>query len=376
MAALIRNIRCANLHVKYSGELRNTQHAWHGKNYIILELESEDGFSGFGEMYCDGGGSPEVALSILRHEIAPALRGRSSTRPLEILADLRRKYSLSARGGAASMAISAVDIAMWDLLGKRAGLPLYRLLGGFSNRVNVYASGGMYGPGITPERLAEEMREAQLQGLHGAKIKVGGASLEEDAERVAKVRAAIGPHAPLMVDAMFRPNVKEAIKLGQALKPENLHFFEAPTHASDVTGWGTVRDACALALSGPELSDDRDLMRRLLQADAIDFLQFDLAIAGGVSEGREHFALAHAFGKPVTLHCAASAVAMAAAAQLGAGLGGCDSLEFHLMHDGMRESLWDCGWRLDGGHLILPDRPGLGVDPSDEVRDLLEDGLC
>ena len=376
MTTRIKTIRCANLHRKYSGEVRNTQHAWQGKNYILLEIESEDGVSGFGEMYCDGGGSPEAALAMLRYEVAPALIGKSGTRPLEILAYLRGHFSLSARGSAASMAISAVDIAMWDMVGKRSGLPLYRLLGGHSDRVKVYASGGMYGPRITPQTLAQEMREAQAKGLNGAKIKIGGATLEEDVARVTCVREAIGPHAPLMVDAMFRPNVTDAIRLGNALKNANIHFYEAPTNANHVSGWRSVGQACGLSLSGPELSDDRDLMLRLLQADALQFLQFDVAIAGGVSEGREIFALARAFRKPVTLHCAASAVAMAAAAQMGAGLGGCDSLEFHLMHDGMRESLWKCGWRLESGHLVVPDRPGLGVEPTDEVRDLLKGGLC
>ena len=131
-----------------------------------------------------------------------------------------------------------------------------------------------------------------------------------------------------------------------------------------------------LDLAGPELSDDVGLMLRMLQAQAVRYLQFDLAIAGGVTGGRLLASLAHAHHRTFTLHCAASAVAMAAAAQLGAAMGGCDGLEFHVMHDGLRERLWSSGWRLHEGWLVAPDRPGLGVVLGDEESALLEAGRC
>lgn len=328
-------------------------------------------------MYCDGGGAPEVALAILQYEVAPRLIGRDAAFPGAIVRALRDRMVLSARGTAASIAISAIDIALWDLLGQFSGQPCHRLLGGVSDRLRVYASGGMYGPAITPSTLAVEMAAAQRHGLRGAKIKAAATSLDEDVERVARVREAIGPLAPLMVDAMFAPTVSQAITLGRRVAPFDLHFLEAPTLATHVAGWKAIADGTGLALAGPELSDDADLMRRMLEAEAVRYLQFDVAIAGGLSGGRDLAALARAHHCGVSLHCAASAVAMAAAAHLGAAIGPeCDGLEFHLMHDGLRERLWSSGWSLHEGHLIAPDAPGLGIVLGEEESDLLEQGRC
>lgn len=372
----IRAVRCAVVHRAYDGSTRNTRHAWTGKNYVLLQLETDTGCRGLGEMYCDGGGSPEVALAVLRHEIGPRLLGRDARRPLAITAALREHYALSARGGVSSMAISAVDIALWDLMGRDLGRPVFELLGGRQSHVPVYASGGMYGPDRTPARLAEEMAAAQRAGLRGAKIKVGGASLEEDVERVARVREALGPGVPLMADAMFAPNLPQALSLARALSPYDLHFLEAPTAAKDVEGWAEVHRQTGVPLAGPELSDDLMLMRQLLHAQALAYLQFDVTIAGGLGLGRDLAALARAHWRDITLHCAASAVATAASAHLGAAVGGCDGLEFHVMHDGLRDRLWACGWRLEDGRLMVPNRPGLGIDLGDEDQQRLEADTC
>lgn len=370
----IEALRTAVVTRTYDGRARNTRHAWSRKTYVLVEVVAEGGASGLGEMYCDGGGAPEVAVAMLRHEVAPHLVGRDARRPGAISARLCDLATLTARGSAASAARSAVDMALWDLLGRLCGQPVFRLLGGVADRVPVYASGGMYGPEVTPRGLGEEMAAAQREGVRGAKIKVAGAGLDADDERVAAVRAAIGPDAPLMVDAMFVPDVPGAIRLGRRLARHDLHFLEAPTLASDVDGWVAIAAATGLPLAGPELSDDRSLMLRMLRAGAVRHLQFDLAIAGGITGGRDLSALAAAFHRKISLHCAGSAVATAAAAHLGAGTGSCDGLEFHLMHDGLRDRLWACGWRLDDGCLVPPDRPGLGIELGQEERAMLAEG--
>jgi L-alanine-DL-glutamate epimerase-like enolase superfamily enzyme len=372
----IQALRCAAVHRAYDGSTRNTRHAWHGKNYVLVQLETEDGLRGLGEMYCDGGGSPEVALAILRGEVGPRVLGGDARRPSAVTSALREHYALSARGGVASMAISAVDMALWDLMGRRLGCPVYQLLGGREADVPVYASGGMYGPDRTPVVLAEEMRAAQRYGLRGAKIKVGAGCVEEDVERVARVREGIGPAAPLMADAMFSPTLPGAVALARALAPFGLHFLEAPTDALDVQGWAEIHRLSGIDLAGPELSDDAQLMRRLLEARAIAYLQFDVTIAGGIGQGRELAALARAHWRDITLHCAASAVATAASAHLAAGVGHCDGLEFHVMHDGLRDRLWACGWKLSEGRLRIPDRPGLGIELGDDELHLLEMDTC
>jgi L-alanine-DL-glutamate epimerase-like enolase superfamily enzyme len=357
----VADIRTVVVTHRYDGTARNTRHAWKGKTYLLVSVETDGGVSGLGEVYCDGEGSPKVLQAILHEEVAPQIKGEDPRGIERIRGKLSERSVLSGRAAATTVAMAGVDIALWDLLGKITGQPIHRLLGGHSDRASVYGSGGMYGPGLTPERLAETMSEATRSGLAGVKIKAAGAPLDEDVARVAAVRDAIGS-ARLMVDAMFAPTVPEAVRLARALEPFGLHFLEAPTNAADLRGWGAVRRATSIPLAGPELEGSPDVMRDYVLADAVHFLQFDVVLAGGLSQGRDLAALARAFHRPISLHCAASAVGLAASAHLAAAVPNCDSLEFHLMHQGLHERLWSSGWKLDAGDLVIPDRPGLGLN--------------
>lgn len=361
-------VRTAVLRQDYADGSRNTRHAWSGKNYVLLVVEAGDAF-GLGEIYCDGHGSPAVTALSVEEEIAPVVVGRDARDVGAIRQDLLERTVLAGRGSGFGPVLSGLDMALWDLAARRLGEPLRRLLGGVSDRAAVYGSGGMYGPAITPESLAADMAAAVASGLGGVKIKAGGATLTEDVARATAVREAIGPDARLMVDAMFAPTVPEAVRLAEALRPLGLHFLEAPTAAADRAGWALVRTRGGIPLAGPELEPDADVNRAFLTEGLVHFLQFDLAICGGLSGGRDLCALARAFHRPVTLHCAASAVGLAAAAHLAAAVPNADSVEFHLKHQGLFERLWSSGFRLEDGHLVVPDRPGLGLDlaPADLV---------
>lgn len=357
----IRNLRSIVITCRYDASLRNTHHAWNSKQYVLIGIDAGDGLVGIGEVYCDGESSPEVIQAILKLEIAPRIIGDDPFQIERIRHKLGQRAVLNGRPGANTLAMAGVDIALWDLLGKAVHQPVFRLLGGFSDRISVYGSGGMYGQDLTPARLAEQMFSAVTAGYGGVKIKAAGASLAEDVARVAAVRKAIGPSARLMVDAMFVPEVPSAIRLASALEEFDLHFLEAPTRAADIRGWRKIQRSTTIPLAGPELESSVDVAREYVLADACHFLQFDVNLAGGISQGRELAALARAFHRPITLHCAASAVGVAASAQLAAAVPNCDSLEFHLLHRGLHDELWKSGWTLADGELTIPDRPGLGL---------------
>jgi L-alanine-DL-glutamate epimerase-like enolase superfamily enzyme len=357
----IQKVHTAVVTCRYDTTTRNAHYAWNRKQYVLVGVEA-DGLLGLGEVYCDGQSSPHVIEAILKWELGPRLIGEDSRDIERIRHKLNEGALLSGRPGANTLAASGVDIALWDLLGKQLDQPVYRLLGGFSNQVPVYASGGMYGPDITPARLAEQMAEAIKSGFGGVKMKAAGASLAHDVERVSAVRDAIGESARLMVDAMFVPDVPGAIRLARALDKFDVHFLEAPTRAADISGWARVHAATAIPLAGPELEWSVDIAREYLVASACHFLQFDVNLAGGLSQGRELAGLARAFHRPITLHCVASAIGVAASAHLGAAVSNCDSLEFHVLHQGLHDHLWASGWKLANGVLTVPDRPGLGVD--------------
>ena len=342
--------------------IRNTHHDWTAKNYLLVRVVASDGSFGLGEAYLDSAGAPKVIQSLLEEEIVPRIRGEDPRHIERIRAKIAKRFSLGGITVAAGIAMGAVDIALWDLLGKHTGQPLYRLLGGHADRASVYGSGGMYGSTVTPESLAREMATAVHLGYGGVKIKGAGAPLEEDVARVAAIRAALGPSARIMVDAMFVLDVPQAIRLARALEPYNLHFLEAPTARSDIRGWRAIREATSIPLAGPELEGSTDIMREFLLGDAVHYLQYDLTLANGISHGKELAAFARLFYRKVTLHCSGSAIGMVASAHLAAALPNCNSVEVHLLHQGLHEHMWAAGFRLDNGFLVLPDRPGLGFD--------------
>lgn len=352
----------------YDGSVRNTRHAWTSKEYLLVSVEAADGTVGLGECYCSGPGAARVVEAMIRHEIAPLVIGEDPRAISRIRKKLTDAYVLGGRRDGIGPAAAGIDIALWDLLGKICGQPLYRLLGGFSDRAGIYGSGGMYGPAITPERLADSMAGAVASGLAGVKIKVAGDTLEADVRRVASVREAIGPGTRLMVDAMFEPDVPSAIRLARALESFDLHFLEAPTAASDLAGWRMIGDRTSIPLAGPELESSIDLMRDCLTSGAVHFMQFDVTIAHGLTGGRELAAFANCHHRPITLHSSGSAIGMIAAAHLAAAVPNCDSMEFHLLHQFLHERIWDAGYSIADGSLILPDRPGLGMDLS--LKDL------
>lgn len=346
---------------RYDGGLRNTLQDWNAKHSLLVRLTTDNGLIGMGEAWCDGG-APRAVQTFLEQDIAPRVVGQDPRAIGAIWERLWRGDVIGSRGGMLMGAIAGVDIALWDLLGKITGQPVHRLLGAVADRVTVYGSGGMYGEAVTPAVLAEEARGALARGMAGIKIKGAGGPIALDVARARAVREAIGPEAMFIVDAMFTPDVAGAIRLARALRAFELHFLEAPTLAVDRRGWATIRRATGMALAGPELEWSQELVRDFVVEDAIDLAQFDIILAGGITGSRRMGLLAHAFHKRCTLHCAASAVGVAASAHLGAALPNCDSLEFHLLHQSLHERLWANDWRIDGGALVIPDRPGLGLD--------------
>lgn len=357
----ITDVRTAVIRRTYPDAPSNTHHTWSERRYLLVCVETDAGISGIGEVYTDAHGAPEVSEAMIREEIAPRLAGRDPLAIGAIHTDLERRRMLGGRAGGYGPVVAGIDIALWDIAGQATGQPLWKLLGGCSDQIATYASGGMYGPAISTGALAHDMAAAVEAGDRGVKIKAGAASLSEDVARVAAVRDAIGPDVPLMVDAMFAPSLGEALRLARALLPFDLHFLEAPTDALDLAGWERIRDAVGIPLAGPELQSSVELMRDMLARDVVQFLQFDVTLAGGLTAGRDLAALARAHHRPVSLHCATSAVGLAASAHLGAAIPNCDGVEHHLLHRGLHEHLWRSDWRRTDGAIIVPDRPGLGL---------------
>ncbi len=205
---------------------------------------------------------------------------------------------VSAGGHDLYSCISAIDNAIWDLIGKATGQPLYKVLGCFNSKVSCYAAGGHFRKGKTLEDLANEMRTYVRMGFRAVKMKVGKVSIEEDAKRVKAVREAVGDDIALMIDANNAyTDVISAIRLVKAVERYHPYWFEEPLYPDDRDGWLEVKKVCnseGIALAGGENEFTRWGSRDLIQRRCVDVFQADASTNGGITEWKKLAALCSA----------------------------------------------------------------------------------
>ena len=345
---------------------------------LLVEVETDDGIIGIGEAGVGGGSTRHV----IEHQLRPMLIGED---PLLIEGLWQKMFARTrqfGRRGIAINAISGIDIALWDIAGKVAKLPVYRLLGACRDRVEAYASGGFYQEGKSVEDLAAEAEGYRARGFTGMKMKIGrnpstqthlrhlagNAQLcevepEEDIARVAAVRKALGPRAKLMVDVNCAWSPAMAIEIGRALESFKLYWIEEPVATDDIDGSARVAAALATLIAGYETEIGLYGFRELITRGAVDIVQPDIAWSGGFSECRRIAALAQAHHLMVAPHAFASAVTLVASLHFAASIPNGLVLEFDQNPNGLRDELLKEPIRIDGNGMIrLPERPGLGIE--------------
>ena len=248
------------------------------------------------------------------------------------------------------MGISALDGALWDLLGKTAGLPLYRLLGGARQRVMAYHSGGLW-LSRTEKELVEEAEAFVDAGFKAVKMRLGSADPAVDVARVRAVRKAIGPGIRLMADANQGLSESQAIRLGRALEAFDLTWFEEPLPAWDVEGLARVAAALDTPIASGETEYTRYGFRRMLELRTADILMPDLQRVGGVSEFMRVGHMAESFDIPVSSHLFPET-----SIQLLGALSNASYLEYMPWFSVLyREKL-----EFEDGDALVPERPGFG----------------
>ncbi len=353
---------------------------------LLVEVETDAGITGIGEAGV-GGGS---AAHVVEHQLRPLLVGED---PLLIEGLWQKMFARTrqfGRRGIVMNAISGIDIALWDIAGKVARMPVYRLLGACRDRVEAYASGGFYQEGKSADDLAGEAEGYRAQGFRGMKMKIGRnpstqthlrhlaansrlceVEPEEDIARVAAVRKALGPKAKLMVDANCAWSPAMAIEMGRALEPYRLYWIEEPVATDDIDGSARVAAALATPVAGYETEIGLYGFRELITRGAVDIVQPDLAWSGGFSEGRRIAALAQAHHLMVAPHAFAGAVLLAASLHFAAATPNALALELDRNPNGLRDELLKEPFQIDAdGAIPLPERPGLGIelDPAALAR--------
>ena len=276
----------------------------------IVEIETADGITGWGECY----GPSAVAKAYIETQFAPRIIGRDAFDVEVIWEDLYNRIKDYGGQGMAASALSGIDIALWDIVGKSCGKPIHKLIGGaHRTEVTAYATGLYF---IDMNRLVEEaVEEAQEfveNGFSAIKMKIGLGSLKLDIERVTAVRRAIGDDMRLMVDANHCFSVPQAIRIGRELEQLNVEWFEEPISPEDVDGYVEVTRALDMAVAGGENGFTRWGFRDLVVRKAMDIIQPDVCAAGGISECRKIAALASTHGVECVPHAWGSAIGLAA----------------------------------------------------------------
>jgi L-alanine-DL-glutamate epimerase-like enolase superfamily enzyme len=338
------------------------------REFVLVWLGTDAGVEGLGYTYAGTLGGRVVQASV-DTALAGMLIGQDPRYTEQLWDRMFKETLLVGRRGAMIRAISAVDLALWDALGKLRNEPLYRLLGAYRDEVPAYASGGYYRPDIDP--LAEiegEMGRYLERGYSDFKIKVGGRTIAEDRERVRRAREVIGPKARLALDANNAYNdVATALRAADAFAPYDIWWFEEPTYPDSLPNSAKIAAAIApMPVATGEIEATRWGFRDIIQAQAAQILQPDAVVLGGISEWLKVAHLAAAHDYPVAPHWNAN-VHVHLLAAVPNGL----TIEFFDLDEDIYnfERLIDPENRLvvKSGLIRVPERPGIGVVLNPQV---------
>lgn len=325
--------------------------------YVIARIETDDGIEGLGYTMLMGGAGADSVRAYLETSLVPLMIGED---PLAI-GRLWQKMYENDRGirkkGIPGYAISAIDIGLWDLLGKSVGRPLWQLIGAYTDRVPVYGSGGFMSYSI--DELVKEAEGFRAQGIRHYKMKIGHPNGMKDVERVAALRKALGDDMAIMVDVNQRWDVPTNIRIANRIAQYDIHWYEEPVLADNIAQCAAVARAIPIPVATGENEYTRYGFRDLIDHQAAHYLNPDIQRCGGFSEALKIAHLAAAYDLPIAPHLV-------------------PELSIHLLVSipngsiveclaGGPQDLWKEPLSVVNGTLSPPDRPGHGMEFNPEI---------
>ena len=337
------------------------------RSALIVKIETDAGLVGWGET-----GPINGARGTIDDHLGPMLIGQN---PLEYRRLWRKLWGANFGNG---LAVGAVEMAINDLRGKTLGLSVAELFGGrVRDRVPVYGSTMNYVEGEEPEDAFPREAAARVaEGFKALKMRIGRYSVAREAKFIRAVRDAVGPDVRLMADGNAAYVLRSAVQMGRVLDELNFDFFEEPLPQSPrYAGYEELRAKLPLPLAGGEAVDSRIAAKHLIDRRAIDIIQPDAALCGGIGEALFIAELAALSGIPCIPHCWGGAISIAASVQLLSMLPephwgfptDTPLLEMDLSENPWREELVKVPFRILDGRITVPTTPGLGIEVNEEV---------
>ncbi len=323
---------------------------------IAVKIGSDTGQQGVGYTYTVGTLGASAIHSMIKDDLVQFLLGKDPERIEEIWHEMWWRLHYVGRGGIASFAISAVDIALWDLNANAAGQPLWRFLGGDANEVKVYAGG--IDLMFSTDQLSNQTIRNLDHGFRAIKMKVGRQNVQEDRDRVAAVREILGPELTLMVDANMGWSVEQAIEAAGLLKEFDIYWLEEPTIPDDIEGHARIaREGIPIA-SGENLHTFYEFQKILAQG-GLSFAQPDVSNIGGITNWLRVADLAMDQNLPVSSHGVHDLHVHLLAAR--------DNASFLEVHGFGLEKYIRTPFQIKEGVTLAPERPGHGIEFDWEV---------
>jgi L-alanine-DL-glutamate epimerase-like enolase superfamily enzyme len=322
----------------------------------MVRITDSDGATGIGYTYTIGTGGPSI-IKLLEHTLLPALMGREANEVERIWRDLLFLTHATSVGAITSLALAAIDTALWDLRCKKASMPLHIMAGGAQTSVPLYTTEGGW-LHLEPAALVDDALKAKELGFGGSKIKIGRPHVREDVMRLTAVRDAVGGSFEIMTDANQAFHVDEAIRRARHYEAIDIAWFEEPMTADDISGHQRLAASTSIPIAVGESLYSLLHFREYLQRNACSIIQVDVARIGGITPWLKVAHLAESFNIPVCPH-----FLMELHVALCCAVPNARWVE----HIPQLDSLTNTAMRREKGRAFPSTRPGLGIDWNEDA---------